>query len=157
MPPLSPAGEQRKVEPEHRFARTEGPRVGFELRAIAVLLAIEELLAVGSFVAAGLVVDDPAHILRRAEDAIHDVGVRPAGACHADAMLAACLGWRPETPAAALAGAGVLRATAARRGGPLGEGRRTAPPLDLLNKAARERMEGGGAPRASRRSRAALQ
>src|SRR5258706_5543978 len=148
MPPLSPAGEQREVEAEHRFDRTEGPRVGFELRAIAVLLAIEEFLAVGSFVAAGLVVNDPAHILRRAEDAIHDVGVRPGSACHADAMLAACFGMRTENPATALVRDRVLQGNADLLGGTLEVTRRNATPLELLCKAAPQRVDARGVPRA---------
>src|SRR2546425_381679 len=76
--------------------------IAFELRAVALALYVEEAFAVGALVAASLVVNDPPHILHRAEDAIHDVGVRPGGACYADAMLAARFGMRTEYPATAL-------------------------------------------------------
>src|SRR5437899_3189069 len=76
--------------------------VARQVLPVALALAVEKHLAVRASVAAGLVVHDPPHILHGAEDAIHDVGVRPGSACHADAMLAACFGMRTENPATAL-------------------------------------------------------
>src|SRR5882672_11635465 len=101
--PIPPPSQQREIQTQFYTARIrQSGGIAFELRAVALALCVEEFLAVGSFVAAGLVVNDPPLILRRAEDAIHDVGVRPGSAWYADAMLAACFGMRTENPATAL-------------------------------------------------------
>src|SRR5258706_8785837 len=101
--PIPPPSQQRKIQTQLYTARIrQSSGIAFELRAVALALCVEEAFQVGALVAAGLVVNDPAHMLRRAEDAIHDVGVRPGSAWHADAMLAACFWMRTENPATAL-------------------------------------------------------
>src|SRR6266850_679907 len=101
--PIPPAGQQREIQTQFYTARIrQSSGIAFELRAVALALYVEEAFQVRALVAAGLIVNDPPHILRRAEDAIHDVGARPGSACHADAMLTACFGMRTENPATAL-------------------------------------------------------
>src|SRR5712691_9210708 len=147
--PVPPPGQQREIQTQLYAARIgQGGGVAFELRAIALFLPFEKRFHVGSFVAAGFVVNDPPHILCRAEDAIHDVGVRPGSACYADAMLAACFGMRTENPATALVRDRVLQGSADLLGGSLQVARRNAAPLELLCKAARERVDACRVPRA---------
>src|SRR5712691_4186550 len=101
--PISPPSLQRAIQtPFYTAGIRQSSGIAFELRAVALALCVEEAFQVRALVPAGLVVNDPPHILHRAEDAIHDVGVRPGSACYADAMLAACFGMRTEDPATAL-------------------------------------------------------
>src|SRR5712691_889354 len=147
--PIPPPGQQRKIQTQSYTARIrQSSSIAFELRAVALALCVEEAFQVGAFVAAGLVVNDPPHILRRAEDAIHDVGARSGSACHADAMLAACFGMRTENPATALVRDRVLQGNADLLGGSLQVTRRNAAPFEFLCKAARERVDARRVPRA---------
>src|SRR6267154_6097362 len=146
---IPPPSHQREIQTQFYTTRIrQSGGIAFELRAVALALRVEEAFQVGSLMAAGLVVDDPAHILRRAEDAIHDVGVHPGSACYADAMLAACFGMRTENPATALVRDRVFQGNADLLGGSPQVRRRNATALEFLCKAARERVDARGVPRA---------
>ncbi len=62
--PLPPSFEQREIKPQPDFAVVEHAHergVLLELFPVTLLLAVEEFFKVGAFVAASLVIHNPAH------------------------------------------------------------------------------------------------
>ena len=94
--------EQREIEPKLHGPPIEILKkagVAHKLPAITLVLAIEKLLAIGAFVAAGLVIDDPAHALSIDKSAIDARGDNRGAIEGAQGILIAGIGVRPKDPA----------------------------------------------------------